>query len=110
MWLLMVVVAVVQVPILVARYAGQPELASKVEEAVRVHQDNDASVAAAVAISKVGRMQCQRVVMAVADRLVVLQVLEKVVLGSSIKDAFDSVQAQGQSAPHVSDSPSRVPP
>lgn len=43
----------IQVPILVGRYAGKPELVSKIEAAVRVHQNNEVSVAASTALAKV---------------------------------------------------------
>ena len=44
---------IIKVPILVARYAGHPELLAKVEEAVRVHQSNDVSIGASLAVAKV---------------------------------------------------------
>lgn len=56
-----------QVPLLVARYAGHPELLEKVENAVRVHQANDISVSSALAVAKI---------------------LERVVLGSNVPDAI----------------------
>ena len=51
-----------QVPLIVARYAGQPRdvLRSKVEAAVRVHQKNELSVAASLALAQVlDRLVCR---------------------------------------------------
>ena len=56
-------------------YAGKPELAAKVEEAIRVHQNNDVAVAFGLAAS------C---------------VLEAVLLGSSLKDALDNCEESRQ--------------
>ena len=59
---------------LVARYAGHPELLEKVEKAVRVHQANDISVSAALAMAKI---------------------LERVVLGSNVPDAIAWASKEG---------------
>lgn len=56
-------------------YAGKPELAAKVEEAIRVHQNNEVAVAFGLAAS------C---------------VLEAVLLGSSLNDALDKCEASGR--------------
>ena len=42
-----------QVPAIVARYAGQPNLAKAVEIAVRAQQNNDEAVESAVAIAHI---------------------------------------------------------
>lgn len=42
-----------QVPVLVARYAGDNELAEKVSAAVQVHQDNQEAVEAALVFSAI---------------------------------------------------------
>lgn len=46
-----------KVPILVARYAGQPVLLSKVAEAVHIHQSNELSVQTSLTVAKVGSSQ-----------------------------------------------------
>jgi len=59
----------------VARYAGHPELTAKVEEAVKVHQTNPASVSASIAVAKV----MERVVLGSTVRMPLLgQLLRKV--------------------------------
>ncbi|KAI3424161.1 hypothetical protein D9Q98_009520 [Chlorella vulgaris] len=50
--------AIVKVPVLVARYGGTPELAARVEEAVRSQQNNDV----AVAIGQAGAVILEQVV------------------------------------------------
>ena len=59
--------ALVKVPALSARYAGSPELALRVEEAIRVHQDDEVAVAVGVAAAKI---------------------LERVILGASVAEAL----------------------
>ncbi len=69
-----------QVPALVARYAGSPDLLAKVEEAVRVQQDLDYAVAVAQAAAKI---------------------LEKVLLGSSIADALEWAASDDSTNPEL---------
>jgi hypothetical protein len=59
--------ALMKLPIIVARYAGSPSLIEKVEAAVRIHQSNDKVLAAARLVAKI---------------------LEKIILGSSAQEAF----------------------
>ncbi len=44
---------IIKVPLLVARYAGSPQLLPQVEAAVRVHQKSQTSVAASLALARV---------------------------------------------------------
>lgn len=59
-------------------YAGKPELYAKVEEAIRVHQNNDVAVAFGIAAS------C---------------ILEGVLLGSSLEDALEKCGCSGLGGP-----------
>lgn len=55
-----------QVPVVMARYAGNPDLSSMVEDAVRVHQSHSAALSAAQAFA------------AILERVVVLNATVKV--------------------------------
>lgn len=46
-------VALVQVPVITAVYAGSPELPAAVEAAIRAQQNNDTSVALGLAAAKI---------------------------------------------------------
>mmetsp|Transcript_29798 Transcript_29798/g.65111 ORF Transcript_29798/g.65111 Transcript_29798/m.65111 type:complete len:393 (-) Transcript_29798:225-1403(-) len=72
--------ALVKVPAVVARYAGSPLLAEKMEQAIRVHQDSQIAVDIGLAASRV---------------------LEKVVLGSSIEAALQWAQSDPATPPQV---------
>lgn len=63
-----------QVPVITAMYAGSPELATAVEQAVRAQQNNDTSVSLGLAAARI---------------------LEKVVLGSSVEEALSWAQQGG---------------
>lgn len=67
--------SVTKVPLIVARYAGSPMLLSKVEEAVRIQQASDSVIAAT----------------RLAARL-----LEKVILGSTVIEALQSVKTSSE--------------
>eukprot|EP00983_Pelagomonas_calceolata_P010347 336025-Pelagomonas_calceolata.AAC.3 len=45
--------ALMQVPIIVAKYAGRPECMAKVEEAIRVQQNNDQAVQHGMAAARI---------------------------------------------------------
>ncbi|KAK9830326.1 hypothetical protein WJX72_011026 [[Myrmecia] bisecta] len=71
----------VKVPVLVARYAGLPELPSKVEEAIRAHQIGTEAVATGLAAA---------------------YILERVVaLGWSVKESIEWAAQAGHLARHV---------
>eukprot|EP00798_Chlamydomonas_sp_ICE-L_P031261 gene31261-6403_t len=72
----------VKVPALVARYAGSPLLPTAVDAAVRAQQNNQESVDAAMLFASI---------------------LEKVVLGYSIKEAIEWATSPGALPAHMQD-------
>ncbi|KAK3264704.1 hypothetical protein CYMTET_26573 [Cymbomonas tetramitiformis] len=69
--------SLVKVAIVVARYAGKPEMLEKMEQAIRVHQDNE---------------------LAVEMGLAAAQVLERIVLGSTIAEALEWATSNARGA------------
>jgi hypothetical protein len=68
-------------------YAGRENCSKKVEEAIRVHQDNDEAVAFGLAAS---------------------QILEEVLMGSSISEALEKCKANNHKEHYVNDAISKA--
>ena len=45
-------IALMKIPIIVARYAGSPVMLAKLEEAVRIHQTNEKIICTSIFVAK----------------------------------------------------------